>query len=72
MSIESAPTDIGSVSYLQTEIEAAEQRIQRELERIATLAEFRELWLDVKVQTERRLNGRETVKSIEARIRAVI
>lgn len=72
MSIEPAPTDIGSVSYLQSEIEGAEQRIQRELERIATLAEFRELWLDVKVQTERRLNGRETVKSIEARIRAVI
>ncbi len=72
MSTESAPADLGSVSYLQSEIEAAEQRIQRELERIATLAEFRELWLDVKVQTERRLNGRETVKSIEVRIRAVI
>jgi len=72
MSIEPASVTLDSVAYVQGEIEAAEQRIQAELERIAQLAEFRELWLDVKVITDRKLNGRETVKSVEARIRAVI
>ncbi len=72
MSIEPASAPLDSVAYIQGEIEAAEQRIQAELERICDLAEFRELWLDIKVHTDRKLNGRETVQRVDARIRAVI
>lgn len=72
MSIEPVATDIKDVGYIQREISAAEQRIQAELERLAGLAEFAELWVDIKVNTSRRLNARETVEGIAVRIRAVL
>lgn len=72
MSIEPAATDINDVGYIQREIAAAEQRIQAELERLAGLTEFAELWVDIKVNTSRRLNARETVEGIAVRIRAVL
>lgn len=72
MSIEPVATDINDVGYIQREISAAEQRIQAELERLAGLAEFAELWVDIKVNTSRRLNARETVEGIAVRIRAVL
>lgn len=72
MSIEPVTTDLNDVGYIQREIAAAEQRIQAELQRLAGLAEFSELWVDIKVNTTRRLNARETVNDIAVRIRAVI
>lgn len=72
MSIEPVSTDINDVGYIQREISAAEQRIQAELQRLTALAEFSELWVDIKVNTSRRLNARETVEGIAVRIRAVL
>lgn len=72
MSIEPVQADLNDVGYIQREISAAEQRIQAELERLAGLAEFAELWVDIKVNTSRRLNSRETVEGIAVRIRAVL
>lgn len=72
MSIEPVQADLNDVGYIQREISAAEQRIQAELQRLAGLAEFAELWVDIKVNTSRRLNARETVEDIAVRIRAVL
>lgn len=72
MSIEAVPTDISDVGYIQREIQAAEQRIQAELERVAGLAEFQDLTVFIDVRTKRRLNARETLERVEVRIRAVI
>lgn len=72
MSIEPVPADLNDVGYIQREISSAEQRIQAELQRLAGLAEFAELWVDIKVNTSRRLNARETVEGIAVRIRAVL
>ena len=72
MTIEPVPADLNDVGYIQREIAAAEQRIQAELMRVAGLAEFGELWVDISVKTKRRLNARETVDDVAVRIRAVI
>lgn len=72
MSIEPVATDINDVGYIQREIDAAQQRIQAELERIAGLAEFQDLTVFIDVRTKRRLNARETVDRIDVRIRAVL
>lgn len=72
MSIESVPADINDVGYIQRELDAAQQRIQAELERIAGLAEFQQLTVLVDITTKRKINARETVDRVDVRIRAVI
>lgn len=65
-------SDLNNITYVQAEIQAAEQRIAQELERIAALAQFRELWCDIKVQTTRGLNSVEKVEKVDVKIRAVL
>lgn len=65
-------SDLNDLGYVQGEIHAAEQRIQAELLRISSLAQFRDLWVDIRIQTERRLNAAETVSDIVVKIRAVL
>ena len=72
MSIEIADHRPASVSYVQTQIDIAEERIQAELERIAGLAEFQQLTVLVDITTKRKLNAREVVDRVEVRIRAVL
>lgn len=72
MSIEVADDGPTSVSYVQTQIDIAEERIQAELERIAALAEFQSLTVGIDITTKRKLNAREVVDRVEVRIRAVI
>lgn len=72
MSIEPVATDINDVGYIQRELDAAQQRIQAELERIAGLAEFQQLTVLVDITTKRKINARETVDRVDVRIRAVI
>lgn len=72
MSIEVADDGPTSVSYVQTQIDIAEERIQAELERIAAVAEFQSLTVGIDITTKRKLNAREVVDRVEVRIRAVI
>ena len=72
MSIEIADDGPASVSYVQTQIDIAEERIQAEIERIAGLAEFQQLTVLVDITTKRKLNAREVVDRVEVRIRAVL
>lgn len=65
-------SNLNDLNYVQSEIQAAEQRIQAELLRISGLAQFRDLWVDIRVQTDRRLNAVETVSDIVVKIRAVL
>lgn len=65
-------SDLNDITYVQAEIQAAEKRISEELQRIAALAQFRELWVDVRIDTNRSLNTVETVKKVEVKIRAVL
>lgn len=72
MTIELAGDGPASVSYVQTQIDIAEERIQAEIERIAGLAEFQQLTVLVDITTKRKLNAREVVDRVEVRIRAVL
>lgn len=72
MSIEIANDGPPSVEYVQTQIDIAEERIQAEIERISSLAEFQQLTVLVDISTKRKLNAREVVDRVEVRIRAVI
>lgn len=65
-------SNLNDMTYVQGEIHAAEQRIQAELLRISALAQFRDLWVDIRIQTERRLNAVEAVSDIVVKIRAVL
>ncbi len=72
MTIEIANDGPPSVQYVQTQIDIAEERIQAEIERITSLAEFQQLTVLVDITTKRKLNAREVVDRVEVRIRAVI
>ncbi|WP_128003447.1 hypothetical protein [Piscinibacter defluvii] len=65
-------SDLNNITYVQAEIQAAEKRIEQELERIASLGQFRELWCDIKIQTSRVLNSVERVEKVDVKIRAVL
>jgi hypothetical protein len=64
--------DFNDVTFLQSEIAAAEQRIQAEIERIASLAEFQELTVEFSTLTNRHRIGRDTVAAVSVKIRAVL
>lgn len=72
MSIEIADDGPASVSYVQTQIDIAEERVQAEIERIAGLAEFQQLTVLVDITTKRKLNAREVVDRVDVRVRAVL
>lgn len=64
--------DTRALDYIQAQIHAAEGRIKAEIERIAELAEFRELTFACDITTRRRLNAPEKVDRVDVRIRAVL
>ncbi len=64
--------DLNDITYVKGEIEAAERRIQQELERVCGLAKFRDLFVDIRVFTERRLNEVERLERVDVKIRAVL
>lgn len=65
-------SSLNDITYVQGEIEAAERRIKQEIERLCSLAKFRDLFVDIRVFTERRLNEVEKVDRVDVKIRAVL
>lgn len=65
-------SNLNDLPYVQGEIQTAETRIQQELERVLALAEFRDVFVDIRIFTNRRLNAVESVDRVKVEIRAVL